>query len=99
MSEAKHTTGARHVVWSAHPVAAADGRWWVAESGMDRDGARYRRSIAEIHGDNAAAVAQLMAASRDMLAALEQALVVHGDQYSWGPDARAAIAKATGEAA
>lgn len=41
--------------------------------------------------------ARLMAASPRLLAALESALAVHGDGYSWGADAKEAIKQARGK--
>lgn len=40
---------------------------------------------------------RLMAAAPRMIAALEAALAVHGDGYSWGADAKEAIKQARGE--
>lgn len=39
----------------------------------------------------------LISAAPELLEALQDAVRVHGDRYSWGPAARAAIAKAMGE--
>ena len=43
--------------------------------------------------------ARMISAAPDLLEALEAALECHGDRYSWGSQARAAIAKALGETA
>ena len=41
--------------------------------------------------------AKVFAAAPDLLAALEQAVGMHGDTYPWGAQAMAAIAKAKGQ--
>lgn len=41
--------------------------------------------------------ARLIAAAPALYEALDAALAVHGDSYSWGPQAKAALAQARGE--
>jgi hypothetical protein len=43
---------------------------------------------------NAAFIVRCVNAHDDLVKALEAALATHGDQYSWGPIARDALAKA-----
>lgn len=51
----------------------------------------------EVTGENIAANAHLIAAAPELYEALEQALAVHGESYSWGTAAKAALRKARGE--
>lgn len=95
MSEAKHTPGPWHVgdQGAGYPVRAEQPKW--QGGGRAICACRPANRTNEAHQE-AHANARLIAAAPELLAALEQALAVHGDHYSWGPDARAAIAKATG---
>ncbi len=82
--EAKHTPGP----WEPE-AGVARGAWIQGSNG------NWAALACGETDEEARANARLIAAAPDLYEALQQALAVHGNGYSWGPAAEAALAKSS----